>query len=205
MSKPKKNAAKDVQFPANDAVFKAAFDMVAVKGLGKTRLSALAAQLKVPLDVFYTRFPTLETLLFSFCDAVDEHMLAQLNAGDMDTKRELYFDIIMARLDMFQKYRPGVKRWLEELPKHPTLWKGAVCRFDQSLSLMLDIAKDSPLFPVKKLGLAAIYAIAVRAWAADDAPDMAKTMAALDGALGRGETIIQRFMTPRAANKPQAA
>jgi AcrR family transcriptional regulator len=196
MSKKKKPSAA-VPALSDQAVIKACFDMIAEKGLGKTRLSALAAQFNVPMRVFYAAYPSVEAILVKFVDQIDQAMLAQLSPADSDSKRELYFDMMMARCDAMQLHREGVKRWLSELPKQPTLWSGTLKRWEQSLSLMLDMAKDSPLFPVKKIGLAAIYAATLKAWFNDESADMAKTMAALDGALGHGETIIQRFMTKK--------
>jgi ubiquinone biosynthesis protein COQ9 len=198
MSK-KKKAQPAVPALTDEAVVKACFEMIAEKGLGKTRLSALAAQFNVPLRTFYDRYPSVEAILTRFIDQVDATMLDQIGRTEGTPKRDLYFDMMMARFDALQTHRAGVKRWLAELPKQPTLWAGTLKRWDQSISLMLDIAKDSPLFPIKKIGLAGIYTVSLKSWMKDESADMAKTMAALDGALSRGETIIQRFMSPKKA------
>ena len=201
MSKKKKAPRPVAATPAltDEAVVKACFEMIAEKGLGKTRLSALASRFNVPLRQFYDRYPSVEAILMRFMDQVDRAMLDQIGRTEGTPKRDLYFDMMMARCDALQLHREGVKRWLGDLPKQPTLWAGALKRWEQSLSLMLDIAKDSPLFPVKKIGLAGIYTVTLKSWMNDETTDMAKTMAALDGALSRGETLIQRFMSPKKA------
>lgn len=185
---------------SDEKIFEACFDLIAEKGLGKARLTSLAKNVKIPLSELYARHPSIESVLLHFCDHVDRTMLASAAHSDSANKREFYFDMIMARIDVLQAYRPGTVRWLKDLTKHPDLWLSTLCRFEKSMALMLDTAQDSPRFPVKKIGITGIYLVTLKAWLEDESADMAKTMAALDKALGRGEAIIQRYMT-----KPKAA
>jgi ubiquinone biosynthesis protein COQ9 len=183
---------------ADTKLFTALFDRIAQKGLGKVRLTDLADDLNIDAADFVTRYPSVSAVIDAFCDYVDVQMLAALPGatGATSAKRDHYFDMIMARLDIFFRYRAGVVRWIHDSVRHPQLWGHMACRFDQSLSLMLDVAKDSPLFPVKKIGVAGIYLYALRAWMADESVDMGTTMAALDRALAKGEVVIDRFMRP---------
>lgn len=185
--------------PTKDQVIAATFELIADKGLGKARLSTLATRFKQPLPRFYAEYPSIESILHRFIDQVDQAMLA--NTGDIgtSTKRDIYFDMLMSRFDALQEHRPGVKRWLEELPKHPGLWAATMKRWDQSLSLMLDVAQDSPLFPVKKVGLAGIYFMALRAWLEDETPDMAKTMVSIDKFLEKADRFVGTFLTKKKA------
>jgi ubiquinone biosynthesis protein COQ9 len=198
---PKAKKTKATPFEPTD-VFAACFNILALKGLGKVRLSAIAEELDVPFEIVHTHYPSVESILQAFADHIDQAMMDQVMGDSLSSKRELYFDMIMARFDQLQAHRSGTTRWIKELVKHPDLWRSTLCRMEQSISLMLDIAKDSPRFPVKKLGITAIYLTTLRAWLEDDTEDMAKTMAALDTALGRGEMVIKRFMSPK---KPKAA
>ncbi len=187
---------------ASTALFTALFDRIAQKGLGKVRLTDLAAELGVDAAEFVVQYPTVSSVLDAFCDHVDARMMVAVpNPTATASNRDRYFDMIMARFDVLGEYRAGVLRWLEDAARHPVLWRHMACRFDQSLSLMLDMAKDSPLFPVKKVGLAGIYAYALQAWRTDTSADMGATMAALDKALDRGEKIVDRFMRPKAPPK----
>lgn len=181
------------------AVFRACFDRIAEKGLGKTRLSDIARTLKIPMPQLYTTYPSVEAILGRFCDHVDANMLEAVTNDDSSSKRDLYFEMIMARIDALQEYRPGVVRWLKDLGRVPERWPGTLCRFEQSMALMLDRAGDSPVFPVKKIGISYIYAATLRAWIKDETADMAQTMAALDKELARGATIIDRYMRPKKA------
>ena len=194
-----KNSIQAKAFPSDDQVISAAFDLIAEKGLGKARLSVLARQFKQPLTVFYAHYPSIEAILCRFIDQIDQAMLE--NIGDVGTspKRDLYFDMFMSRFDKLQEQRAGAKRWLGELSKHPTLWAMTLKRWDQSLSLMLDVAQDSPLFPVKKLGLAAVYLSTLKTWRNDESADMAETMVAVDKSLGRAGDFVARFLTRKKA------
>lgn len=184
----------------NTALFTALFDRIAKKGLGKVRLTDLAADTGADIQAFVAQYKTVSGVLDAFCDHVDARMLAAVAPVSSATaKRDRYFDMMMARFDVFSVYRDGVVRWINDAARHPQLWAHMARRFDQSVSLMLDVAQDSPLFPIKKIGVSGIYLYTVRAWMADDSADMAATMAALDRALAKGEMVVDRFMRPKTA------
>src|SRR5688572_17774188 len=187
--------------PATDTkIFRATFDMIAEKGLGKTRLSALVQQTKIPLKTLYAQYPSVCAIIDAFLDHVDAEMLRH-TSPDTGSKRDLYFDMMMARFDTLQPYRAGVVRWLKDTSRHPTRVASLLKRWDKSLSLMLDVAKDSPLYPVKKIGLAGVYLVSLRAWLEDESPDMSKTMATLDKALAKAGYVVDRFLSPQKAKK----
>lgn len=188
---------KATSFPSPDQVRQATFDSIASKGYGKTRLSDLADTLRVPLKDLHAQYSSVDSIIDSFLDEIDRSMIDQINPKTAENKRELYFDMMMARLDVMQQHRDGIVRWLRETAKQPQLWIGVLKRWQKSLSLMLDIAKDSPVYPVKKVGLAGVYAVTLKTWIEDDSVDMAKTMATLDKALGKAEEFTQTFLTRR--------
>lgn len=194
-------AKKQAKFPSQQEVIAATFGMIAEKGLGKVKLSSLARKFKVPLTEFYAVYPTVESVLHCYIDQVDAMMIESVDPDyeTNGTKRDLYFDMFMSRFDALQEHRDGVKRWLAELPKHPTLWATTLKRWDQSLSLMLDMAQDSPLFPVKKIGLAGIYLATMRAWMQDETPDMAQTMVSIDKSLAKADNFVASFLTRKKA------
>jgi hypothetical protein len=82
---------------------------------------------------------------------------------------------------------------------------GALCGLQQllrSLAAMLEAARISSSGVkglIRTKGLAAIYLATLRIWLRDDSPDMAKTMASLDGHLRRVEALAGRLRGRRAA------
>lgn len=126
-----------------------------------------------------------------FTSAVDKAVLAQ--AGEMDpaqSPRDNLFETIMNRFDAMQPYKAAIKSIL----KVPTADPRLAQRLLSSQSWMLEasgISSYGPLGGIKTVGLASVYLQVARIWLDDDDPDMAKTMAALDRRLRRGERSIQ--------------
>lgn len=176
------------------SVIKATFDVIAEKGLGKTSLSLVAKRLQVPAKDLYKNYGSVQGVIDLFLTQVDQAMLDYISP-ETASKRDTYFDMLMSRFDKLQEHRVGVQRWLKDMAKHPILLASVLKRWEKSLSLMLDIAQDSPVFPLKKIGLAGIYGLALREWIQDESPDMEKTMAIIDKSLGRADYLVARFMT----------
>lgn len=186
-------------FPSDEQVYKALFDRIAEKGFGKARISDLATQFKVPLTDFYAAYASVQFIIDKFMDHIDQRMIESAVLDSDSDKRDVYFDLLMNRFDTLQEHREGVKRWLSDLSKQPLLWAGLLKRWDNSLSLMLDIAKDSPVFPIKKIGLAGIYLNALREWTKDDSDDLSKTMVSIDKSLAKAQSFTQKYLTKKIA------
>ena len=126
-----------------------------------------------------------------FTSAVDKEVLAK--AGPLDpaqSQRDNLFETIMNRLDVLQPYRAAIKSILRGSPPDPRLAQ----RLLASQGWMLEasgISSYGPAGGIKTLGLASVYVQVVRIWLEDDDPGMARTMAALDRRLRRGERSIQ--------------
>ena len=188
---------KPASFPSQETVFQAMFDRIAAKGFGKTRISDLAEGFGVELAEFHAIYPSTESILFSFLNMIDQRMIEEASL-DGNAKRDLYFDMLMSRFDTLEEYGPGVKAWLRDVIKNPFQLASLLKRWEKTLSLMLDIAKDSPVFPIKKIGLGLVYLSSLRAWINDDG-SMDKTMVAVDQALQKAEDFGDRFMTKKKA------
>ena len=77
-----------------------------------------------------------------------------------------------------------------------------------SLRFMLEAAglnSESQLGALKLQGLALAWTRVFHVWLADDTPDQATTMAALDKELARGETLVARAEDARRFLEPLAA
>ncbi len=185
-------------FPSSDEVFAIVFDTIATRGFGKTRLSDIAEKLNVPFDQLFAFYPSIDDVIYTFLDKVDQDMVANVGIST-DPKKDIYFEMLMSRFDSLQEYRAGVKSWLQETSKHPLLWAKLLRRWDQTLSLMLDMAKDSPVYPIKKFGLAVIYGISLKEWMQDDTDDLSKTMVSVDKSLQKADKFVESFLTKKKA------
>jgi len=126
-----------------------------------------------------------------FTAEVDKTVLAQVPPLDRSqSTRDNLFETIMNRFDAMQPYKAGIKSIIADAAPDPRLLQ----RLFSSQSWMLEAAGISsygPLGSVRIAGLASIYMQVVRIWLEDDDPGMARTMAALDRRLRRGERSIQ--------------
>ena len=126
-----------------------------------------------------------------FTSAVDKEVLRKTGALDAEqTPRDNLFETIMNRFDVMEPYKPAIKSILKSLPPDPRLAQ----RLLASQGWMLEasgISSYGPLGGIKTVGLASVYMQVARIWLDDDDPGMAKTMAALDRRLRRGERTIQ--------------
>ncbi len=135
-------------------------------------------------------FASKADVLAAFARAVDDAVLAVAPAAaGGDPKRDQLFEIIMSRLDALRPYRSAMKSISEDTSIDPALIKALFA----SQVWMLEaagISADGIEGGVRVAGLAAVYASVYRTWLDDDDPGLARTMAALDRRLRRGERTL---------------
>jgi AcrR family transcriptional regulator len=129
-------------------------------------------------------------ILAVFVRAVDDEVLARAPERTSDQPpRDALFEVVMRRFDVLAPYKPALKSIAEAWSADPALLRPLAA----SQAWMLRAAGISPEGVTGQLrsgGLAAIYAATFRTWLADDDPGLARTMAALDRRLRRGERTL---------------
>lgn len=122
---------------------------------------------------------------------IDRRVLGDVDEPDPEAShRDLLFDILMERFDALNDYRAGVVSVYQAFrydPKQVVISMPHLCR---SMSWMLEAAgidTNGVKGAARVAGLTGVYLKTVRVWVKDDSPDMSKTMAALDKALGNAE------------------
>jgi len=136
-------------------------------------------------------FSSKGEVLAAFVRMVDDAVLArspQRSGGQ--SPRDALFEVIMSRFDVLSAYKPALKSIAASASLEPSL----ACAIGRSQPWMLRAAgvrADGIEGGVRALGLAGLYASVYRTWLADDDPGLAKTMAALDRRLRRGEQTLQ--------------
>jgi AcrR family transcriptional regulator len=190
----------------HDRIIDAAMALFGERGWRHVTLPDIAAASGLTLAQLYTAFPTKIAVLDAFERRINEKTLD----GDLDPNdsvRDRLFDIVMRRLDALAPYKEAVRALAEELPREPT----AALRVGPRLLLAMQWMAEAAGVETGGLrgwlrvnGLTAIYLAALRAWLDDDSADDARTMATLDRALKRAETIIRSMPGGRRA-PPEAA
>ncbi len=129
---------------------------------------------------------------------IDAVVLQRMSAGDGggQSPRDTLFDVLMTRFDVLNTYRPAVVSMISALKTDPkqALWSAPYLA--RSMAWMLEQAGMDTLGLrgcARVAGLMGVYLYVVKIWAEDESPDMAKTMAALDIALGHAEKWADRL------------
>ena len=112
--------------------------------------------------------------------------------GDMaeEPPRERLFDVLMRRLEILAPQRPAIRSLTRSAARNPGLalaLNGLAVRSQQWMLTAADIDAAGPRGLIRAQGLALLYARVLRVWLDDDDPGLARTLAALDRELARGQ------------------
>ncbi len=181
-------------------IIDAALDLAAERGWAVVSLADIAAQANLSLPELLDHVSGKRGILEALNERVDQAMIHGEPLGGQPLRDRL-FDVLMRRFDALQPKRDGVVAVLRDAWTDPLL--GLCGSVQRSMALALETAglSASGLSGcVRVQGVGAVYLYALRGWMQDDSPDMARTMAALDGALRRAETLAASvWRTPQGA------
>ena len=107
--------------------------------------------------------------------------------------RERLFDVLMRRLEVMAPQREAVRSLMRSARRNPPLTlalNGLAVRSQQWMLTAAGIKASGPRGMMRAQGLAVMFAAVLRTWVNDDDPGLARTMAALDRALGRGQRLV---------------
>ena len=190
----------------HDRIIDAAMTLFGERGWRNVTLPDIAAASGLTLAQLYAAFPTKLAVLDAFERRINEKTLDR-DLDPNDSVRDRLFDIIMRRLDAIAPYKEAVRALAEDLPREPT----TALRVGPRLRLAMQWIAEAAGVETRGLrgwlrvnGLTAIYLTALRAWLDDDTADNARTMATLDRALKRAETLV-RSMPGGRRTPPEAA
>ena len=151
----------------------------------------VAARADVPLHRCRAEFDSLVAVLAAQMREIDRKVLA---GGDADMAqeppRERLFDVLMRRLEVLEPHKAAVRSLTRSASRNPGLafaLNGLAVRSQQWMLTAADIDAAGPRGMVRAQGLAILFASVLRTWVDDDDPGHARTMAALDRALARGQ------------------
>jgi ubiquinone biosynthesis protein COQ9 len=112
---------------------------------------------------------------------------------------------LLRRFDYLQSRRAGVVALMRALPTCPPLAVALAGLNLASMGWLLEgagVDATGLRGALKKRGLLAVWLCGLRAWAEDESTDLTATMAAVDRALSRAESLASRFSPVRPA-EPQ--
>ena len=113
-----------------------------------------------------------------------------------ESVRERLFDVLMRRLEILEPRKEAVRSLLRSCRRDPGMamaLNGLTVRSQQWMLAAAGLDASGPGGMIRAQGLALLFASVLRTWINDDDPGHARTMAALDRALARGQRL-SRFV-----------
>jgi ubiquinone biosynthesis protein COQ9 len=168
----------------------AALRLAAERPWKDVTLLDIAERAGLSLVELKTHFSSKSDLLAAFTRKVDEEVLRRASKRPRTAgPRDALFEVVMSRFDVLAPYRDALRSILSEPVLDPSLARSAL----DSQRWMLEaagISSDGLMGVLRVGGLASVYASVLRTWLEDEDPGLARTMAALDRRLRRGERTL---------------
>jgi len=195
----RKSKAKPVtrRAPASDdrsereRIIDAFMALLAEKPIEHIGLAEIAKGAGVSLSDLRGAFDSTLAILAAYVKQIDRAVLAGEDA-DMaeEPPRERLFDVLMRRIELLAPHKAAVRSLMRSAVRNPGLalaLQGLGLRSQQWMLTAADIGAAGPRGFLRAQGLALLFASVLRTWVDDDDPGLARTMAALDRALARGQ------------------
>src|ERR1700728_1726629 len=165
--------------------------LLAEKPIEQIGFAEIAKEAGVSLGQLRGEFASALAIFAAHIKAVDRAVLAA-DLSDMteEPPRERLFDVQMRRLGVLAPHREAVRSLLRSARRNPPLalaLNGLAGRSQQWMLAAADISASGPRGVLRAQGLALLFGSVLSTWVRDDDPGLARTMAALDRALARGQ------------------
>jgi AcrR family transcriptional regulator len=167
-----------------------ALDLAAKKEWGEVTLLDIAEGAGATLGELRDTFKTKVDVIAALLRAVDDEVLKQApKRGEGQEKRDLLFDVVMTRFDVLAPHKAALKSIYASGAADFSL-AGPYLSSQHWMLQAAGIGTDGAGGALRVAGLGLAYASVFRTWLDDDDPGHARTMAALDRRLRRGERAM---------------
>lgn len=174
-----------------DRIIAAFMALLAEKPFEKIGLAEIARRAGVSLAQLRDQFASTFAILAAHVKEIDRKVLAGGDTEmDEEPPREKLFDVLMRRIEALAPHRAAVRSLIRSARRNPGLafaLNGAAVRSQQWMLTAADIDAAGPRGVVRAQGLACLFARVLNIWVDDEDPGLARTMAALDRELARGQ------------------
>jgi AcrR family transcriptional regulator len=194
-TKKRKSGAGEKRIDVERQAVEAAMALTALQGWNDTTLADIAGEAGISLSDLRAHFTGKRDILAAFNRMIDRAVLEGTDADIANEPvKDRLFDVLIRRLDALMPYRDALAALQHDLQRDPPALAcylaGPVRR---SMEWMLDAAQVPGWGPFSHLqvkGLMVVYATVLRVWLRDEGEDLSQTMAALDKALGRADSLV---------------
>jgi AcrR family transcriptional regulator len=174
-----------------DKIVAALLALLAEQPIERIGYADVAGRAGVSLAALRSEFGSLLAIYAAHVKELDRKVLA---AGDADMAqeppRERLFDVLMRRLEALAPHKAAIRSLLRSVRRNPGLAvaiNGLAVRSQQWMLTAAGINASGPRGMMRAQGAALMFAGVLRTFVRDDDPGLARTMAALDRALARGQ------------------
>jgi len=174
-----------------ERIIDAFMTLLAEKPIERIGFAEIAKSARVSLSELRGMFPSMLAILAAQMREIDRAVLAGGDAELADEPpRERLFDVLMRRLEVLAPHRAAVRSLMRSASLNPSLafaLNSLSVRSQQWMLTAADIGASGPRGMLRAQGLALLFASVLRTWIDDQDRGLARTMAALDRALARGQ------------------
>jgi AcrR family transcriptional regulator len=174
-----------------ERIIEAFMALLAEKPIERIDFAEIAKSAHASLSDLRGIFASTLAILAAQMREIDRAVLAGGDAELADEPpRERLFDVLMRRLEVLAPHKAAVRSLMRSASRNPGLafaLNSLSVRSQQWMLTAADIAASGPRGMVRAQGLALLFASVLRTWIDDQDRGLARTMAALDRALARGQ------------------
>jgi AcrR family transcriptional regulator len=180
-----------------EKIIAAFLGLLAEKRFEQIGLAEIADTAGVSLAQFRDEFASPLAILAAHIKDTDRTVLAA-DFSDMadEPPRERLFDVLMRRLEILAPHREAIRSLIRSASRNPPLamaLNGLAVRSQQWMLTAAGIGAAGPRGMLRAQGLSLLFGSVLQTWIHDDDPGLARTMAALDRALSRGQRFAGLF------------
>src|SRR5947199_7000654 len=174
-----------------DKIIAAFMALLAEKRFEDIGFGDIAARSGLTLANCRAEFGSTLAILAAHMKELDRKVLAS-GGGDMtdEPPRERLFDVLMRRIEAMAPHREAVRSLMKSVQCNPGLafaLNGLAVRSQSWMLTAADVDAAGPRGMIRAQGLAMLFASVLRTWVDDEDEGLARTLAALDRALARGQ------------------
>lgn len=189
-------AARPTQPSPRDRIVDAVMQLASEREWDDFGIADVAERAGVSLGEFRDAFPSKGAVLAAFSRRIDRVVLDGTSAAlAEEAPRERLFDVLMRRLDALAPHRLALQGIADAIRKDPLsaiALNGVALNSMRFMLVAAGIDLQGPTSGIKLQGLAFAWTRVLDTWFDDGDPGLAKTMAALDRELSRGEAWVAR-------------
>jgi AcrR family transcriptional regulator len=165
--------------------------LLAEKRFEQIGFGDISVRAGVSLATARSEFGSTLSILAAHMKELDRKVLASEEADMADEPpRERLFDVLMRRIEAMAPYREATRSLMKSASCNPGLafaLNGLAVRSQTWMMTAAGIDAAGPRGMIRAQGLAALFASVLRTWVDDEDEGSARTLAALDRALARGQ------------------